>query len=87
MTLEDRAAIVGHYPTGGLGGGVQDFAMPEGEFVRFTIAREVDAEGNIHIEGRGVAPTVRVPVTVETLIDAEDALLDAAVNYLDEQSS
>ena len=87
MTLEDRAAIVGHYPTGGLGGGVQDFVMPEGEFVRFTIAREVDAEGNIHIEGRGVAPTVRVPVTVETLIDAEDALLDAAVNYLDEQSS
>ncbi len=87
MTLENRAAIVGQYPTGGLGGGVQDFAMPEGEFVRFTIAREVDAEGNIHIEGRGVAPTVRVPVTVETLIDAEDALLDAAVNYLDEQSS
>lgn len=86
MTLENRAAIVGHYPTGGLGGGVNDFAMPEGEFVRFTIAREVDAQGNIHIEGLGVAPTVRVPVTEDTLLSNADALIEAAVEYLDEES-
>lgn len=86
MTLQDRAAIIGHYPTGGLGGSIQDFLMPDGELVRFTIGREVNSEGDIHIEGLGVAPTVRVPVTYETLIEAQDALLDAAIDYLDSQS-
>ncbi|MBE2269535.1 MAG: PDZ domain-containing protein [Anaerolinea sp.] len=85
MTLEDRAAIVGHYPTGGLGGSVQDFQMPEGETIRFTIGRAVNSAGDIFIEGLGVAPTVRVPVTEETLLGGSDALLDAAVEYLDEQ--
>jgi hypothetical protein len=42
-------------------------------------------EGNIHIEGIGVVPTVRVPVTPETLF-AEDALLDAAIAYLESTS-
>lgn len=79
LTLQDRAMIVGHYPTGGLGGSVNDFNMPEGISVRYTRGRAVDMDGNIHIEGKGVAPTVRVPVTEETLF-AEDALLDAAEN-------
>jgi C-terminal processing protease CtpA/Prc len=87
MTVNDRAAIVGQYPTGGLGGSVEDFYMPEGATVRFTVARAVDADGNIHIEGIGVVPTVQVPVTEETLMaEAEggDPVLDAAVVYLDE---
>lgn len=85
MTLQDRAAIVGMYPTAGLGGSVEDFLMPEGEFVRFTIGRAVNAEGEIHIEGQGVAPTVQVPVTEQTLLGGGDPILDAAVEYLYEQ--
>ena len=83
MTIQDRAAIVGQYPTAGLGGSVEDFYMPEGETVRFTIGRAVDAEGNIHIEGKGVAPTVRVPVNEDTLFSEGDPILEAAVVYLD----
>ena len=86
MTLQDRAAIVGHYPTGGLGGSVQDFLMPENEVIRFTIGRAVNSAGEIYIEGRGVPPTVLVPVTEQTLLGADDALLDAAVDYLNDQS-
>jgi C-terminal processing protease CtpA/Prc len=82
MTLQDRAIIVGHYPTAGLGGSITDFAMPEGMFVRFTIGRAVDADGNIHIEGIGVQPTVRVPVDEAALFGESDVLLDAAVNAL-----
>ncbi len=85
MTLQDRAAIVGHYPTGGLGGSIQDFFMPEGARIRFTIGRAVDNEGNIHIEGRGVEPTIDVPLTEETLFGEGDPLLDAAIAYLDGQ--
>lgn len=86
MTIENRAAIVGQYPTGGLGGSIQDFLMPEGEQVRFTVGRAVDPNGNIHIEGKGIAPTVRVPVSEETVFSKGDPLLDAAVDYLDENT-
>jgi C-terminal processing protease CtpA/Prc len=83
-SLEDRSAIIGHYPTGGLGGGIKVVAMPEDLEFRFTQVRAVDADGNIHIEGQGVAPTVLVPVTEETLFSDGDPLLDAAVAYLQE---
>jgi C-terminal processing protease CtpA/Prc len=88
MTIDDRALIVGQYPTEGAGGSVQDFLMPEGLLVRMTIGRAMDAEGNIHIEGPGVVPTVKVPVTVETLqreANGEDVILEAAEEALSEQ--
>jgi len=82
LTVDDRATIVGHYPTAGLGGGVEDIAMPEGEMVRFTVARAVDVDNNIHIEGVGVQPDVVVPVTPESLFGGEDVLLQAALAEL-----
>jgi len=85
MTIDDRASIVGHYPTGGLGGSIKSIKMPDDEYFTFTIGRAVDAEGEIHIEGIGVVPTVLVPVTRETLLadEDDDVLLDAAVAHLD----
>jgi C-terminal processing protease CtpA/Prc len=83
MTIEDRAAIVGFYPSAGLGGSVEDFDMPDGITVRYTIGRAVDVDGGIHIEGRGVVPTVRVPFTEEALFGEGDPELDAAIAALD----
>ncbi len=80
LTLEDRAVVVGHYPTAGLGGSVDDFVMPEDVTVRFTAGRSLDADGNIHIEGLGVAPTLRVPVTEESLFSPIDEVLEAGIN-------
>lgn len=87
MTVDNRAAVVGHYPTGGLGGSIKSIKMPENEYFTFTIGRAVDADGEIHVEGKGVPPTVHVPVTMENLLvdDDVDVLLDAAITYLDEQ--
>lgn len=82
MTLEDRAAIVGQYPTAGGGGSIQDFAMPEGQYVRIPIGRNLDTEGNIIIEGTGVVPTVQVPVTLESLTSGADVVLQAAEAHL-----
>jgi C-terminal processing protease CtpA/Prc len=82
MTINNRAAIVGHYPTAGGGGGIERFFMPEGLTLQMTIGRNVDGNGNIHIEGRGVVPTVRVPVTEETLFSDGDPVLEAAIEYL-----
>jgi C-terminal processing protease CtpA/Prc len=83
LTLQERAAIVGHYPTAGLGGSVADFKMPGGQFIRFTVGRAVDMNGEIHIEGQGVAPTVPVPVDETTLFSTEDPVLEAAVRHLE----
>jgi C-terminal processing protease CtpA/Prc len=82
MTLKERAAIIGQYPTAGLGGSIDRVKMPEGEFFTFTKGRAVDANGDIHIEGKGVPPTTQVPVNEETLLSDEDPILAAAVDYL-----
>jgi len=84
MTINERAAVIAHYPTGGLGGGVDDFLMPENMTIRFTVSRAVDPDYNIHIEAQGVQPTVRVPVTHESVFSQKDFLLDAAEDYLTE---
>ncbi|HET9913265.1 MAG TPA: S41 family peptidase [Anaerolineales bacterium] len=88
MTINDRAVIVGQYPSDGAGGSVEQFLMPENIFTQITIGRAVDAEGNIHLEGKGVVPTVKVPVTVETLqqqANGEDVILQAAEEALANQ--
>ncbi len=82
MTIDDRAAIIGHYPTGGLGGAVDDFLMPDDIEIRFTVTRQLDPDLNIHIEAQGVAPTVLVPVTYESLFEDGDPLLQAAQERL-----
>ena len=87
MTIDDRADVIGHYPTGGLGGSIKSIMMPEDEYFTYTIGRAVDADGEIHIEGKGVPPTVLVPITEEILLadeeEADRVLVDAAVAHLD----
>ncbi len=85
MTVNDRATIVGQYPSEGAGGSVEQFLMPEDLIVQITTGRAVDAQGNIHLEGKGVVPDVRVPVTFETLkrmYDGEDVALETAVQVI-----
>ena len=85
MTIDDRAHVVGHYPTAGLGGSIKRIKMPEDEHFVFTIGRAVDSDGEIHIEGKGVPPTLEVAITEEILLadEDEDVLRDAAVAHLD----
>ncbi|MEQ8677873.1 MAG: S41 family peptidase [Aggregatilineales bacterium] len=85
MTLQDRAAIIGQYPTAGLGGGVEDFLMPLGITVRITVTRSVDFDGNIHIEGLGIPPTIRVPVNEITLFEFEDPVMAYGLAYLQDR--
>lgn len=85
MTIDNRAAVVGQYPTAGLGGSVKQIRLPENEQFQYTAGRAVDADGEIHIEGKGVPPTVAVPVNEETLLTDDDVILDTAIAWLDEQ--
>jgi C-terminal processing protease CtpA/Prc len=88
MTINDRATIVGQYPTEGAGGSVEQFAMPEGIMVQLPTGRAVDANGNIHLEGKGVVPTIKVPVTAEILqkqANGEDVVLETAEQALSQK--
>ena len=82
MTLREGASVVGKYPTAGLGGSVSDFRMPLDMTVRFTTGRSVNMDGEIHIEGIGVAPTVDVPVNETTLFTDNDIELEYAIAAL-----
>ncbi len=83
LTLENRAAIVGQYPTAGLGGGIDNVIMPLGIYFQYTAGRALDADGNIHIEGKGIVPTVQVAVDESTVFSDGDPVLEAAIRHLD----
>ena len=83
MTKQNRAEIIGQYPTAGAGGSRVLFMMPGPEALLIPIGRPIDADGNIIVEGKGVAPTLRVPVTEETLFYDGDPLLDTATALLE----
>lgn len=90
MTLAaetQNIGVIGHYPTAGGGGSQQFVLMPGGYGAQYTEGRAVDPNGEIHIEGKGVQPTVHVPVTEESLFGEGDVLLDAAVGWLDETAA
>ena len=89
MSLENRATLIGQYPTAGATGGWSNiFIMPEGFSVVLPTGRAIDVDGNIIGEGDGIPPDIVVPVNEDTLglTDAVylngDVLLDAAVNFL-----
>jgi C-terminal processing protease CtpA/Prc len=79
MSLNNRADIVAHYPTAGLGGSQNIFVMPDFVTMQISVGRPVDTEGNIIIENVGVPPTIRVPVTEESLFAEGDPLLETAI--------
>ncbi len=85
MTLQNRAEIVGQYPTGGLAGGQSLYTMPDGIVLQFSVGRSLDLDGNVLIEGVGVLPTIDVPVTEETVFSDDDVVLEAAIAWLAEK--
>lgn len=81
MTVQERAVIVGHTPSGGFTGEVSDgqYQLPDALQLQVPTGRPVDpVTGETLIEGTGVLPDVRVPVTRASLLSPEDEVLHAA---------
>ncbi len=79
MKRAPNVTIVGSTPSSGAGGGIGQYKLPAGiEHWQAPEIRPVDADGKIIIEGEGVPPDVKVPVTVESLRSGEDTVLKAA---------
>ncbi len=81
-----RAKIIGQYHTAGGGGSIQNIYLPEGVEIQFTFSRGLDPQGQVKIQGTGVVPDIKVPVTEDTVF-ADDAVLDAAAKYLDDATA
>jgi len=76
-----NVTVVGLGPTAGVEGGVYPWLMPEGIAFRAPLVGYETPDGEVFLEGTGVAPDVLVPSTADTLrLDpgAPDAVLAAA---------
>lgn len=76
--------VVGETPTAGVEAEVArgQFKMPEGISMQFPTGRFTRPDGSIFLEGKGVQPNVKVPVTAETVLSPGDAVLKAAEEAL-----
>lgn len=81
MQTDQRALIVGFTPSSGSTGEVGDgqYVLPGGLQMQIPTGRPIDpATGRTLIEGTGVIPDVRVPLTRESVISPADEVLQAA---------
>ncbi len=80
----DRAIVVGHYPSAGAEADVGrgQYVLPDDIKMQYPTGRPVDSSGEVIIEGKGVIPDFIVPVTEESALGGEDALLIRAIEAL-----
>ena len=72
--------VVGMYPSAGVEAEVSrgQFLLPEGLAVQIPTGRIVNPDGSLFLEGTGVQPTIRVPITPENVLSTDDVELQAA---------
>jgi C-terminal processing protease CtpA/Prc len=76
--------VMGQFPTAGVMAETArgKFQLPEGIEFGVPTGRFVLADGSIFLEGKGVQPTVRLPVDEDSLLSGEDVVLQQAVNFI-----
>jgi len=88
LSQHNRAVIIGHDPTAGAFGevGRGQYELPEGMSMQFPTGRPETPDGKLLIEGVGVIPDIIVPVTQESALGSRDAVLEAAIESLLDQT-
>jgi carboxyl-terminal processing protease len=84
LSQQDRSIIVGHFPTAGAFGevGRGQYLLPGDVAVQFPTGRHETLDGNVLLEGAGLPLDISVPVTEESVLGVQDAVLDAAIEAL-----
>jgi len=69
--------VVGMFPTQGTMADVGDgqISMPDGISMQFPTERFILDDGSLFLQGTGVQPTLRVPITEENVMSTEDVVL------------
>jgi len=73
--------VVGQYPTAGVEAEVArgQFKLPEGISLQIPTGRFVLPDGSIFLEGQGVVPDERIPITKDFVLREGDPVLSYAV--------
>lgn len=73
--------VVGQYPTAGIEAEVArgQFLLPDGLSLQVPTGRFTLPDGSLFLEGTGVQPTVRIPITRELVLASGDPILQRAV--------
>jgi C-terminal processing protease CtpA/Prc len=76
--------VMGQFPTAGVEAETArgEFLLPEGISFGVPTGRFTLPDGSIFLEGEGVQPTIRIPVTAASVLSEEDTVLEAAIDYL-----
>jgi C-terminal processing protease CtpA/Prc len=84
MQQNGDTIIVGSYPTAGAFGevGRGQYKLPDGMSMQFPTGRAETMDGKVLIEGTGVIPDIKVPVTEQNVLGQVDAVLEAAIQAL-----
>ena len=84
LSQNERAIIVGHYPSAGAYGevGRGQYKLPDEITMQFPTGRSETPDGELIIEGVGIIPDIIVPVTADSALGIIDAVLETAVSEL-----
>ena len=76
--------VMGQYPTAGVEAETArgNFLLPEGIEFGIPTGRFRMPDGSLFLEGVGVEPTIRIAVDAESVLSAEDVVLNEAVEYI-----
>ena len=72
--------VIGETPTAGVYAEVSrgQYVLPDGIFLQVPTGRTLLPDGTPLLEGVGVVPTIRVPVTADTVLSDRDVVLERA---------
>src|SRR5262249_50569339 len=83
MAHDPKHLIVGRYPTAGVEASVEPWKLPDGLYFQAPTGRLLTPDDQIFLEGVGVIPNIKVPITLESLLTTEDQELPAAEKALE----
>jgi hypothetical protein len=76
--------VIGMYPSAGVEAEVArgQFLLPEGFSLQAPTGRFTLPDGSIFLEGKGVQPTTRIPLSAANLLSSDDVVLTSALDYV-----
>jgi C-terminal processing protease CtpA/Prc len=76
--------VMGQFPTAGVEAETArgDFKMPDGMEITIPTGRFILPDGSLFLEGKGVQPTVRIPVDRNSVLSGTDVVLQKAIDQI-----
>jgi C-terminal processing protease CtpA/Prc len=76
--------VMGQFPTAGVEAETArgKFLLPEGMEFDIPTGRFTLPDGSIFLEGKGVQPTIRIPVDEASVLSGSDIVLQKAIDYI-----